>query len=127
MTAMKRTMSDASLQSEHVDPDMLTFRLAEMPADKEVLLFLRDAVYVQDQGRLADSGDMTATFDRFDDQAVYILAEQDGEPIGTVKVIADSLAGLPCEDMIDISEVRGADGNRARLAEIGHLMTVPKA
>lgn len=118
-------MSISSAQREGLEPAALTFRLAESTADKEILLSLRDTVYVQDQGRLADSHDMAATFDRFDAQAVYILAEQNGEPVGTVKVITDSLAGLPCEDMVDISVVRGAVGDGTRLIEIGHLMTVP--
>lgn len=118
-------MSISSAQQEDADPAALTFRLADMPTDKRILLSLRDTVYVQDQGRLADPHDMATTFDRFDGQAAYILAEYDGKPVGTVKVIPDSPAGLPCEDMIDISAVRGSDRGGARLIEISHLMAIP--
>jgi len=103
--------------------DTVSFRVAQSPADKRDVLALRDQVYVQDQGRLADVSDTAATFDRFDRQAVYILAEADAEPVGTIKVVPDSPAGLPCEDMVDLASLRA--GNR--LVEFGHLMTLPHA
>ncbi|WP_431045767.1 GNAT family N-acetyltransferase [Streptomyces sp. P1-3] len=99
----------------------MEFRLARSAADKDAVLRLREAVYVQDQGRLADAADTAATFDRFDASAEYIVAYADGEPVGTVKVVPDSAAGLPCDDVVDLTELR--PGNR--LVEFGHLMTLP--
>ncbi|MEI5100725.1 GNAT family N-acetyltransferase [Streptomyces sp. PmtG] len=98
------------------------FRVARTEADKADVLRLRDAVYVADQGRLADAGDTAATFDRFDAHAEYIVGYADGQPVGTVKVVPDSAAGLPCDDTVDISELR--EGHR--LVEFGHLMTLPE-
>lgn len=97
------------------------FRPAETPKDKAAVLRLRDAVYVQDQGRLAHAADMTATFDRFDRQAVYLLAELEGTAIGTIKLIPDSAAGLPCEEAVDLTGFRPGK----RLVEYGHLLTLP--
>lgn len=99
------------------------FRVAQSPADKTDVIKLRDEVYVRDQGRLADASDTAATFDRFDRHAVYILAEDGAEPVGTVKVVPDSEAGLPCEDVVDLTSLRAGH----RLVEFGHLMTVPRA
>ncbi|BCL16582.1 GNAT family N-acetyltransferase [Micromonospora sagamiensis] len=99
----------------------MVFRLAESTADRAAVLRLRDAVYVQDQGRLHDAADTEQTFDRFDPYAHYILALDGDEPVGTVKVIPDQAAGLPCEDVVDLTALR--PGNR--LVEFGHLMTLP--
>ncbi|GHF52403.1 hypothetical protein GCM10010218_37330 [Streptomyces mashuensis] len=99
------------------------FRVARTPAERADVLRLRDAVYVRDQGRLADAADTAATFDRFDPHADYVLAYAGDEAIGTVKVVPDSDAGLPCEDMVDLGPLRTA-GNR--LTEFGHLMTLPE-
>lgn len=100
----------------------LAFRAAQSAADKAAVLRLRDEVYVKDQGRLADAADMATTFDRFDKQAVYLLAESDGSPVGTIKLIADSPAGLPCEEAVDLASVRPGK----RLVEYGHLLTLPR-
>ena len=100
----------------------VTFRVAGTEADKADVLRLRDAVYVGDQGRLADAGDTAATFDRFDPYAEYIVGYDGGKPVGTVKVVPDTAAGLPCDDTVDLTELRC--GNR--LVEFGHLMTLPE-
>ena len=102
------------------------FRVARTPVDKDGVLALRDQVYVRDQARLADVADTAATFDRFDRQSTYILACQDAEPVGTIKVVPDSEIGLPCEDMISLASLRSGERAR-RLVEFGHLMTVPRA
>ncbi|NUQ95942.1 MAG: GNAT family N-acetyltransferase [Streptomyces sp.] len=102
--------------------EAVTFRATNAHADSSTILRLRDLVYVRDQGRLVDAADTAATFDRFDPHAVYILACQGTEPVGTVKIVPDSQAGLPCEDVVDVGELRA--GNR--LVEFGHLMTVPR-
>jgi len=101
----------------------LNIRVATTAEDTAAVIALRDTVYVQDQGRLADVSATAATFDRFDRHAAYLLAWLDGVPVGTVKVIPDTAAGLPCDDTVDLSLLR--KGNQ--LAEIGHLMTVPNA
>ncbi|MEU9340156.1 GNAT family N-acetyltransferase [Streptomyces sp. NPDC048278] len=98
-----------------------SYTLATSAADKAAVIRLRDQVYVQDQGRLDDAGDMAATFDRFDAYADYILARLDGEPVGCIKVVRDSELGLPCQDVADLTEFK--DGHR--VVELGHLMTRP--
>jgi putrescine aminotransferase len=98
-----------------------TFRVAATAADKARVVALRDAVYVHDQGRLGDAADTAATFDRFDSHALYLLAEKGGQDVGTVKIVRDSPAGLPCEDFVDLGPLRAG----AQLVEFGHLMTLP--
>lgn len=100
----------------------VVLRLARSQTERADVVRLRDAVYVRDQGRLADVADTADTFDRFDAYAEYILAYEDGEAVGTVKLIADSAAGLPCDSVVDLAELRG----RGRLVEFGHLMTLPR-
>jgi len=101
----------------------VTFRVARTDAEKADVRRLRHVVYVGDQGRFADVADAATTFDRFDPYAEYITAyDDDGRPVGTVKVIPDGEAGLPCDDTVDLSGLR--EGNR--LVEFGHLMTLPE-
>lgn len=103
--------------------DGLEFRIARTPQELDDVMRLREAVYVQDQHRLADIGDTASSFDRFDAQSQYIVGYQDGAVVGTIKVVPDSPAGLPCDDVTDLMALR--PGNR--LVEFGHLMTVPEA
>ncbi|MEU2420823.1 GNAT family N-acetyltransferase [Streptomyces sp. NPDC007851] len=101
--------------------DGVTFRMARTPAEHADVLRLREAVYVQDQERLTDTSQTAATFDRFDAHSFYIVAYSGAEPIGTVKIVPDSAAGLPCEDVADVGKLRAEH----RLVEFGHLMTLP--
>jgi predicted GNAT family N-acyltransferase len=100
-----------------------SFHVAQSPADWAAVIALRDAVYVRDQERLTDVGDTAATFDRFDPHAVYILALAGPVAVGTVKVVPDGEAGLPCDDVADLTALR-RPGHR--LVEFGHLMTLPE-
>jgi hypothetical protein len=97
------------------------YRLADSAEDKQKILRLRDLVYVHGGGRLEGIADTTGTFDRFDAQADYILAELCGEVVGMVKVVRDSEAGLPCDDVVDLTEFRVGH----QLVEIGHLIIRP--
>ncbi|WP_055547170.1 GNAT family N-acetyltransferase [Streptomyces kanamyceticus] len=102
--------------------DDITFRRARTPAEDADVLRLREAVYVQDQERLTDTAQTADTFDKFDAQAYYLLAYAGTEAVGTIKIVPDSPAGIPCEDVADIGELRAAGH---RLVEFGHLMTLP--
>lgn len=102
--------------------DDAVYRLATTAADKRHVMRLRDLVYVREQGRLATPSDMSQTFDRFNDHAAYVLAEIDGESVGTIKVVNDSPLGLPCEDVVDLDEFRFGH----HVVELGHLMTDPR-
>jgi predicted GNAT family N-acyltransferase len=102
----------------------VVLRLARSKTERADVVRLRDAVYVQDQGRLADVADTAGTFDRYDAYAEYILAYDGDEAVGTVKLIADSAAGLPCDTVVDLTELRGLGDSR--LVEFGHLMTLPR-
>ncbi|MFJ2766420.1 GNAT family N-acetyltransferase [Streptomyces sp. NPDC087300] len=104
-------------------PDDITFRRARTPAQDADVLRLREAVYVQDQERLSDTSQTADTFDKFDAQAYYLLAYAGAEAVGTIKIVPDSQAGLPCEDVADIGALRAGH----RLVEFGHLMTLPDA
>lgn len=95
------------------------FRMAA--CDDPAVRRLREIVYVVDQQRLLDTADMADTFDKFDETSDYVLAFLDGEPVGTVKVISDSVAGLPCGAHVDIEPIRAEHA----VAEVGHLLTVP--
>jgi predicted GNAT family N-acyltransferase len=105
----------------YVPPGTPDVEFKTVLCDDAAVRRLREIVYVADQGRLLDSAEMADTFDRFDAVSRYILAELDGEPVGTVKVIDDSAAGLPCGEHVDIEDLRA----RHQVAEIGHLLTVP--
>ncbi|ATL25317.1 N-acyl amino acid synthase FeeM domain-containing protein [Streptomyces formicae] len=100
----------------------ITFRRARTPAEDADVLRLREAVYVRDQERLTDTAQTADTFDKFDARAYYLLAYAGSEAIGTIKIVPDSPAGLPCEDVADIGRLRSAGH---RLVEFGHLMTLP--
>lgn len=115
-------MPSASHRAGTDDTGEPAIRRVSSARDKELLLRLRDLVYVQDQGRIDAPEDLTESFDLFDAKAVHLLAEQDGEPVGTIKVVPDSELGLPCEQMVTL------DGYRPgrRLVEFGHLMTIPR-
>lgn len=99
----------------------LVIRIAATPAEHKDVIRLREAVYVQDQHRLATVADTAATFDRFDGQACYITGYLDGGPVGTIKVVPDA-GCLPCDDVVDLSELRPGH----HLVEFGHLMTLPE-
>ncbi|MEU8953449.1 GNAT family N-acetyltransferase [Streptomyces sp. NPDC048518] len=101
--------------------DDITFRRARTPAEAADVLRLREAVYVQDQERLTDTAQTADTFDKFDAQAYYLLAYAGTEAVGTIKIVPDSPAGLPCEDVADLGGWRTGH----RLVEFGHLMTLP--
>jgi predicted GNAT family N-acyltransferase len=101
----------------------VTFRIVEAADDRTEVMRIRHAVYVREHGYLDAVTDIAATFDVYDDHAVYIVASDDGGPLGTVKVTQDSASGLSTDALADLSAVRRA----GRLIEIGHLMTLPAA
>lgn len=111
----------ASQEAGGSDTGEVSFRAVRGSLDPDVLA-VRDAVYVGDQSRLSSTSDMTGTFDRYDAAATYLVAYGAGRPVGVVKVIADSPAGLPCEEHVSLGSLR----SHHRVAEIGHLLTVPE-
>lgn len=115
------TASAERAASADISRDIPGIEFTTVECDHPSVRYLRDIVYVVDQQRLLDSAQMADTFDRFDQTSRYILAMQDGEPVGTVKVIGDSAAGLPCGEHVDIEGLRASH----RMAEVGHLLTVP--
>lgn len=100
----------------------ISCRLVHTHADREAVLRLREAVYVQSDQRISCVGDFRETFDKYDRYASYLLACLDGEPVGAVKVIRDSDIGLPCEE---IASIRGVRDQAAGLVEFGHFITLP--
>jgi GNAT superfamily N-acetyltransferase len=102
-----------------------TFRQAFFPDDRSAVMGVRDAVYVRELGLLSAATDLADTFDKYDPHATFFLAEDEVGPAGTVKVIRDSGIGLPCEFIADMADVTGLRA-RGTLAELGHLLTVPR-
>ena len=90
------------------------------------VIALRNLVYVADQGRLNSVDDTRDTFDKYDEHGTYLVAYRGAIPIGAVKVIRDSVLGLPCESIakltVDLAELRA----RGRLVEFGHLVSSPE-
>ncbi len=99
----------------------MQFRFPVDETDHDAITRLRDHIYVRDQDRLADAADFRSSFDAYDEHATYIIGAVDGQDVGVVKVIADSPLGLPCDTTVDLTRLR----KQGRLAEIGHLMTLP--
>jgi predicted GNAT family N-acyltransferase len=84
---------------------------------------LRHAVYVGAENRINGVADFSETFDRWDEHARYILAYVNDVPIGTVKVIPDSVLGLPCAEFVDLKALRAL----GRPVEFGHLIVRSEA
>ncbi len=99
----------------------IELRIATTARAKQDVLALRKAVYVGTENRISEVADFQQTFDRWDEQARYIVAYDEGTPVGTVKVIPDSEAGLPCAEFVDLAAVRA----RGLPVEFGHLIVLP--
>jgi hypothetical protein len=91
-------------------------------SEYDVILELRNRIYVQDQARLHDVSDMGQTFDKYNDTAAYFIARMGGSPIGAVKVVRDSRIGLPCEMVCSIEQLKSS----GRVVEFGHLIGLPE-
>jgi predicted GNAT family N-acyltransferase len=91
------------------------------------VLFLRNSVYVNDQGRLHSVEDTKDTFDKYDQYGTYLVAYRGTMPVGAVKIIRDSELGLPCEStaklVVSLADLRAT----GRLVEFGHLISAPEA
>jgi N-acyl-L-homoserine lactone synthetase len=56
--------------------------------------------------------------DRYHTHSTYLVAKAEGRPVGTMRLVVDSAEGLPIEQFVDISDLRG---NRT-LVECQRLM-----
>ncbi len=111
---LSRSINDISVREVNSDDGM-----------RDVVA-LRNLVYVADQGRLNSVDDTRDTFDKYDEYGTYLVAYRDAIPIGVVKIIRDSVLGLPCESTakltVNLVELRA----RGRLVEFGHLISTPE-
>jgi GNAT superfamily N-acetyltransferase len=98
------------------------FREACFPADRAAVMSVREAVYVRETGAIDAVTDLAGMYDRYDPHSTFFLAEDALGPAGTVKVVRDSVLGLPADMIADLADLRG----RGRLAEVGHLLTMPR-
>jgi predicted GNAT family N-acyltransferase len=105
------------------DGSRLRIAMAAGRNDWDVIYRLRQAVYVDGEGRLGSVEDMSSTFDRFNAKATYFIASVEGSAVGCIKVIADSENGLPCDEIVDLSRHR-REG--AVIVELGHVATLPQ-
>lgn len=129
---MNVTQADESSKKEYapfaikngaarISESEIKIRQANMTLDKALILELRDIVYVSEQGRIGHIDDMQDTFDKYDAHAMYMIAYQGERSVGTVKVIADSFHGLPCEVAVNLERQR----SHGVVVEFGHLITRP--
>ena len=101
----------------------VTIRIASSHEDKKKILQLRNDVYVREQGRLVSASDLEDNvFGRFERFSTYFVAYADTSPVGTIRVISDSGAGLPCEKNCDLASFRP----HSKMVEFGHFICVPE-
>src|SRR5262245_15298124 len=85
------TMRDAASgeRTSPTDATMITVRRASSQGDREKIFRLRYEIYVEEMRRRQTHADHALRFieEPFDDaSAVLLLAEQDGEAVGTVRI-----------------------------------------
>ncbi|WP_437614586.1 aminotransferase class III-fold pyridoxal phosphate-dependent enzyme [Erwinia sp. V71] len=102
--------------------EIIEWEIIEATGDLTDVLSVRHKVYVEEAGRLNHVDDTITSFDRFDNYCVYIVAKLNNEPVATVKVIADSSLGLPCDEFAELSRYRVSQNC---LCEFGHLISLP--
>jgi predicted GNAT family N-acyltransferase len=90
------------------------------------VIALRNLVYVSDQGRLSSVDDTRDTFDKYDEYGTYLVGYRGATPIGVVKIIRDSVLGLPCESTANLTVNMAELRARGRLVEFGHLISTPE-
>jgi len=95
-------------------------RPASGSADFDQIRRLRDAIYVQNEGRIGAIDDFAGSFDRYTKRSHWFIALIEGEVVGTVKIIGDSEIGLPFEAIIGTSHRGPGD----TVVEIGHLLAI---
>lgn len=105
-----------------IDGRNLFIRRTYSDEDRQAVMALRQAVYVEEQGRLTSSDQMKDTFDRYNAHSTYFIAYCSSAPIGAIKVINDSSMGLPCETIVNLAPWRTEE---THLVEFGHLITLP--
>lgn len=90
----------------------LTFKVAGTAEEQHQARQVIERVFVDE----LNYQKMTA--DRFDQIAHYLIAVQDSEVIAALRVIPDAELGLPIEEFVDLSTLRG---NEVKLAEVSRL------
>ncbi len=79
----------------------IVFKVAESSEDKETVFKLRHRVFVEQERRFPHQTPyIIDIFDSFD-ETLNIIAFKDTEPIGTIRVVMDSPAGLPADEHFD--------------------------
>ncbi len=110
-----------TLQERAAPGQAIAIRPVTNEADWAQIAQLRETIYVQQSARIGGVDGMAETFDRYNAQAHWLLAEAGGQPLGTVKIIRDSENGLPFEVMTGAWPKESGEV----FAEIGHLLTLP--
>lgn len=80
-------------------------------------------VYGREFGWLAAGAGGHLHADRYHPHSVYLLARVGGSPVGTMRLVRDSEAGLPVEQFVGIDKIRGSGD--PRLIECQRLMVLP--
>lgn len=91
-------------------------------ADADEIIRLREIVYVGDSQRIATTSDLQESFDGYREFTTEFVVRSHGRLVGTVRVIRDSPAGLPCGKTVDFAPYR----SWGSIAEFGHLLLDPE-
>lgn len=91
-------------------------------ADADEIIRLREIVYVSESKRIAATDDLQESFDGYRAYTTEFVVRSRGRLIGTVRVIRDSEAGLPCGKTVDFAPYR----RMGDIAEFGHLLLDPE-
>jgi GNAT superfamily N-acetyltransferase len=84
---------------------------------------LRDSLLETEQRRVRATPD-SGPLGTHDLHATYFVATVGPELVGTIKVVSDSMEGLPCEGAIDLTDLRRL-GSLGSLVELGNFAVLP--
>ena len=108
----------------NANPDKrLVLKIAETKDELEACFKLLHDAYVSSGFMMPDPSGMRATIYHALPTTTTLCAKFDGEVVGTISLIRESLFGFPLQAIFDLSEVRRHKGN---IAEVSALAVHPK-
>jgi N-acyl amino acid synthase FeeM len=98
----------------------LTVNVATSRRDLADVEAIRRQVYIDEEKRVRSDEHYLESFDVY--KSLYLIARLNRLCVGTIKIIEDSSAGLPCDSVVELASLRGPN---VALVELGHLITAP--